>query len=330
MLVCAAGRRQNSLSLHILGTGSALPSQVVSNDDLTAFLDTSDEWIRTRTGICERRILKEETLYDLAVAAGRRALEDADVSPETIDLVIVSTLQGDLVSPSMSILIQKDLGLTKCTRALDINMGCTGFLYALDAAESFFSSGKAKRALILCAEAMSKFADWRQRSTCVLFGDGAGAAVAEAGGTFDVFFRMKPEWEHLYIPRNRGNCPFEHKELAEEFLAMNGQEIYKFAVASIVRDIEDMLARQCRTAEEVSYYLLHQANLRILESARRKLGQPESRFPHNVDRVGNMSSASIPVLLDEVNRKGMLRRGDRLILGAFGAGLTSCAAWLVW
>lgn len=317
------------MSIHILGTGSALPSRVVTNDDLTQFLDTSDEWIGTRTGIRERRVLCDETLYELALAAARRAIEDAGIDAATLDMVICSTLQADMVSPSASILLQRDLGIA-CDWALDINMGCTGFVYALDAADTYVRAGKAKRVLIVCAESMTKFADWKDRSTCVLFGDGAGAAVVEEGGTFSAFFRVKPEFENIYIPRNRGNSPFDRADLPEPYLFMNGQEIYKFAVASIVRDVEDMLARQGLTAEDVSCFLLHQANLRILESARKKLGQPVEKFPHNVERVGNMSSASVAVLLDEVRRAGRLQRGDKVILSAFGAGLASCAAYLIW
>ena len=311
--------------MRILGTGSALPKRVVTNDDLAAFLDTNDEWISTRTGIRERRVLSEETLQSLAEAAGRAALENARVAPEEIDFVLVSTVQAETLSPALACDIQSALGL-KCM-GLDLNGGCTGFIAALSVAEGLIAAGRAHKVLIVSAEALSRFADWTDRSTCVLFGDAAGACVVGDGeGVKDIRFGSEPRRDVLCASTPPGNSPFAVDPAPAEYLKMQGQEVYKFAVSHSFKDIQAMLAAHGLVPEDVDFYLLHQANLRILEAVRTRLKVAPERFPHNIERTGNTSSATIPVLLDELNRAGQLKPGCRAILNAFGAGLCTGAA----
>lgn len=318
------------MSFKIIGTGSCHPKRCVTNNQLAEFLDTSDEWISTRTGIKERRVVTDESILDLAYTAAEAALENAGVKAEELDFIIFTTLQGDFVSPSMSCLLSKRLGAV-CTRLLDLNMACPGFIYALDVADSHFKAGKAEKGLVVSAEAMSRIVDWSDRSTCVLFGDGAGAAVLEKGEGFkEAIFTVDGGFEHINIPVWDGNSPFSPQTGRKGFLTMNGQEVYIFAVSSIVQQITVILAGHGMTADEPSFYILHQANNRIIESARKKLKQPEEKFPLNLDRYGNTSSATIPMLLDELNRQGRLKRGDKLVLCGFGAGLITGTCILEW
>ena len=315
--------------MKILGTGSALPGKAVSNDELAGFLDTSDEWISTRTGIRERRVLSDETLQSLAERAGRAALENAGVAPEDIDFVLISTVQAETMSPALACDVQPALGL-KCM-GLDINGGCTGFIAALAVAEGLIASGRDHKLLVMSAEALSRFADWTDRSTCVLFGDAAGAAVVGEGeGVLDIRFASEPRHEVLCAHTPPGNSPFAVDPAPAQYLKMQGQEVYKFAVSHSLRDIRDMLAAHGLTPEDVDFYALHQANMRILEAVRTRLKVGPERFPHNIERTGNTSSATIPVLLDELNRAGKLKPGVRLILSAFGAGLCTGTALIRW
>lgn len=318
------------MSFTIIGTGSCHPKKCVTNEDLATFLDTNDEWIYTRTGMKERRILTDESLLDLAEEASAAALSNANIKAEEIDLVIFSSLQGDYVSPSMCCLLSKRLGIT-CGRMLDINMGCSGFIYALDTVDSYFKAGKTQKALVVCSEGMSRVTDWTDRSTCVLFGDGAGAVVMEKGdGLKDISMTVDGAYEHLYIPIASGNSPFSEQTEQKAFLKMDGQEIYIFAVSSIVRDISSTLEKLGMTADEPDYYILHQANIRIIDSARKKLKQPVEKFPHNLEKYGNTSSATIPMLLDEMNRDGRLKKGSKLVFCSFGAGLTTGTCVIEW
>ena len=311
--------------MKILGTGSALPKKVVTNDDLAAFLDTNDEWISTRTGIRERRVLSEETLQSLAEAAGKAALANARVAPEEIDFVLVTTVQAETLSPALACDIQTALGL-KCM-GLDLNGGCTGFIAALSVAEGLIAAGRARKVLIVSAEALSRFADWTDRSTCVLFGDAAGACVVGEGeGLKDIRFMSEPRRDVLCASTPPGNSPFAVDPAPAEYLKMQGQEVYKFAVSHSFKDIQAMLAAHDLHPEDVDFYVLHQANMRILEAVRTRLKVTPEHFPHNIERTGNTSSATIPVLLDEMNRAGQLKPGCRAILNAFGAGLCTGTA----
>lgn len=318
------------MSFNIVGTGSCHPKKRVTNDDLAEFLDTSDEWIFSRTGIKERRLLTDETLLDISEEAANAALENAGVNAQELDLIIFTTLQGDYISPSMSCLLSKRIGAV-CTRQLDMNMACPGFIFALDTADSYFRANKVDKALIVCAEAMSKVVDWKDRATCVLFGDGAGAVVLEKGDGFkDVGLTVNGSYEKLNIPISDGNSPFYEHSDEKPFLKMNGQDIYIFAVSSVVREIKAMLKKLGMTADDVDLFVLHQANKRIIQSARKKLKQPAEKFPENLEKYGNTSSASIPMLLDELNREGKLKKGDKLILCSFGAGLCTGTCAIEW
>ena len=315
--------------MKILGTGSALPKKVVTNDDLAAFLDTNDEWISTRTGIRQRRVLTDETLQSLAEQAGKNALENAGVAPEEIDFVLVTTVQAETLSPALACDIQPALGL-RCM-GMDLNGGCTGFIAALAVAEGLIASRRAKKLLIVSAEALSRFADWTDRSTCVLFGDAAGAAVVGEGeGIEDIRFESEPRREVLYADTPPGNSPFAIDPRPACYLKMQGQEVYKFAVSHSLKDIRAMLDKHGLAPEAVDFYVLHQANMRILEGVRGRLKVDAERFPHNIERTGNTSSATVPVLLDQLNRAGKLKPGCRVILNAFGAGLCTGTALVTW
>ena len=311
--------------MRILGTGSALPKKVVKNDDLAAFLDTNDEWISTRTGIRERRVLSDETIQSLAERAGALALRSAGVAPEEIDFVLVSTVQAETLTPALACDIQPALGL-KCM-GLDLNGGCTGFIAALAVAEGLIAAGRAKKILVISAEALSRFADWTDRSTCVLFGDAAGACVVGEGeGVKDIRFVGEPRRDVLCGTTPPGNSPFAVDPQPAQYLKMQGQEVYKFAVSHSFKDIREMLGYHDLQPEDIDFYVLHQANMRILEAVRARLKVAPERFPHNIERTGNTSSATIPVLLDELNRAGQLKPGCRAILNAFGAGLCTGTA----
>lgn len=318
------------MSFFIKGTGSALPVHTITNGDLAKLLDTSDEWISTRTGIRERRVITEETLTELAEEAARAAIEDSKTSPEEIDTVIVSTLRGDYLSPSMSCLIAKNLKIEN-PRTLDINMACPGFIYALDVADAYFKSGKSENILIVCAESMSRLVDWTDRSICVLFGDGAGAAVLKKGDSLkSIRLTSDGDLERINLPARSGFNLYKGVVKTDSYLYMNGKEIYKFAVASSIADINSVISMAGVTPDDISLYLLHQANLRIIESVRQKLEQPPEKFPSNIGNRGNTSSASIPILLDELNKSKKIKNGSLIVLSAFGAGLSTGACVFEW
>ena len=318
------------MGIRICGTGAAVPDKVVTNDDLTAYMETSDEWITQRTGIRERRVLSGgETLLSLAVRAGEDALRDAGAERSEVDLLIVTTLIGDFKTPSLSCLLAGELGINCIT--LDINMACCGFVYGLNTACAYIGAGMAKKVLIVSAEALSRIADWKDRSTCVLFGDAAAAVVVEPGEcdpTFILKVDGKDGWQHLYARRTSDNSPFGDPDYADNgFLHMNGQEIYKFAVSSVTGRLRELFDATGYTLDDMRAVLLHQANLRIIHGAASRFGTPE-KFPHNVEHYGNTSSASVPLLLHEYAKE--LQRGDKIILCAFGAGLSSAACLLEW
>lgn len=317
------------MSFKFLGSGHALPSFILNNNDFCSFLDTSDEWITTRTGIKERRITINETAASLASEAAKNALENAKTCPSELDLIICATLGGDYFTPSLSCLVQKEIG-ANCP-AFDINAACSGFIYALEVAAGFFRMNTVKKALVLGYETMSRFVDWRDRATCVLFGDGGGAVVLGTGDDYlGSTLSAKGDEQLLNIPLPSGNCPFRKQSSNSSFLYMNGKEVYKFAVNALCADIETALARAGICKDDLTYVLPHQANIRIIDAAREKLGMPAEKFITAIDRYGNTSSGSIPILLDETNRDGKLKNGDLLALCAFGSGLTSGCCILRW
>ena len=315
--------------MRILGTGSALPALTVTNDDLAKFLDTSDEWIRTHTGIQSRQVITDETLLQLAARAANAALENAGLTSADIDYLLCSTVQADTVTPSLGCVLQAEIGAA-CP-ALDVNGACAGFLYALDLADALLKAGKAARVLVVCAEGMTRMVDWSDRSTCVLFGDGAGAAVVDGGeGLLATRLTSAGDATFLNMYPSPGNSPFATSHLPMRALYMDGPEIYRFAVSHSVKDLRAVCEAAGVALEDVDHFLLHQANKRIIDAARVRLKQPQEKFPLNVQVRGNTSSASVPILLDEVNRAGRLRPGDILAMSAFGAGLTTGACVLRW
>lgn len=317
------------MSFTVLGTGMYVPDRVVKNDELANFVDTSDEWIQQRVGIRERRVCTNQTAIDLACEAAVRALENSGVQPQELDLILAATVSSEMVSPGVAQMVQHHLGAT--CMAYDINAACSAFIFLLETAAGYFARGKAKKVLIVGAERMSRIVDWEDRSTCVIFGDGAGAAVlGEGDGYLDSAFCVKGGDDVIKIPQFIGKSPFFEKEQESPYIHMNGQETFKFAVSSICDDIRALLQRQNLTADDIAYIVPHQANKRIISSAANRLRLPIEKFYIDIERYGNTSSASIPIALDEMNRAGLLRRGDLLLLTAFGGGLASATCLLRW
>ncbi|HEY8498017.1 MAG TPA: beta-ketoacyl-ACP synthase III [Limnochordales bacterium] len=327
----------SGLRVGIWGTGSAVPERVLTNFDLERMVETSDEWIRTRTGIRERRICGEATATsDLAVEAARRAMEAAGVGPDEVDLVVVATVTPDMAFPSTANLVQDRLGL-KGAAAFDLAAACSGFLYAMDVAASAVHAGRARRALVIGADCLSKITDYTDRSTCVLFGDGAGAVVLgpvrEGYGILASQLGSDGSLGHLlYLPAGGSRRPASERTVAERlhYIKMSGNEVFKIAVRTMGDAAEAVLRQAGLGVEQVRYLIPHQANIRIIEAAARRLGMPEERVVVNIDRYGNTSSASIGLALDETVRAGRVADGDVLLMVAFGGGLTWAATVLRW
>ncbi|MCX8032356.1 MAG: ketoacyl-ACP synthase III [Thermoleophilia bacterium] len=332
----------------ITGLGAYTPSRVVTNDDLAAFLDTSDEWITKRTGIRERRVAENGlSASDLGIPAARAALEDAGVAPEEVGLVIVATISPDRIMPATAARVAYQCG---CVNAgsFDLSAGCTGFVYALAMAAGAVASGLHDHVLVVGAEAISRMLDWEDRSTAVLFGDGAGAAVVSAlaasradaeGGNptgagilgFDLGSDGAGE-ELLMIPAGGSRLPASHDTVSGRlhYMKMNGQEIYRFATRVIVSSAERVLGRCGRSIDQVDLFVPHQANLRIIEAAASKLGIAGDKVYTNLQNYGNTSCASIPLCLVEAREQGRLKPGDLVLLMGFGAGLTWGACLMEW
>ena len=317
----------------IIGTGYELPVYEADNQYLSTLVETSDEWIRERTGIGKRRLAKEETTTSLATGAAKKALLKANVKAEEIELLIVATITSDTETPSTACRVQAELGAAHAV-AFDINAACSGFLYAIHIAESFIRSGIYKKALLIGAETLSKLVDWTDRGTCVLFGDGAGAAVlaaSEDGGVLAQSVGSNGEkWDVLSCMGRAINNPVHKEEKELGYLKMNGQDVFKFAVRTVPMCIEDALLKADVKAEEIDLFLLHQANQRIIQSVAKRLKQPEEKFPMNIERCANTSAASLPILLAQMEEEGRLHRGEKLVLSGFGAGLTWGACVLEW
>ncbi len=317
--------------MKIIGTGSATPQKTITNDMLATFLDTSDTWITERTGIKQRQIMSsDETIAQLAITAAKKALENSGVSAKEIDYIICSNVAKEYIAPTLSSIICGGIG-TQCP-CMDVNAACAGFIFALDMAESLIAAGKAEKLLIVCAEEPTRMVDWKDRSTCVLFGDGAGAVVVSKGGDKNCAkLNTVSKPEVLYYKNRLEPTPFEdEKEQDVTPLKMNGKEVFKYAVTSSLNDIKDILKENQLDKDSVKYYILHQANARILDTICHYLGVDSSKFPCNIDKYGNTSSASIPILLDELNRAGSINAGDWLVMSAFGAGFTSGAYLIRW
>lgn len=316
----------------IIGTGSCFPEKTVSNRELEKLMETTDEWIRSRTGIEERHIAVAETTTSMAAEAARRALENAGIKAEEIDLIIVGTVSPDLCFPSTACQIQDVLQAVNAA-AFDINAACAGFLFGLTIADAYMKSGMAQTALIVGAETLSKMMDWNDRSTCVLFGDGAGAAVVrkEKEGLISVIQGSDGAKGSALVCRNRPvNNLFIKNSGEPDYTRMDGQAVYRFAVKTVPAAITEALHKAGTEADGIKFFVLHQANIRIIEAVAKKMKQPIEKFPTNLQKCGNISAGSVPALLDFINRQGKLNRGDKIVLAGFGAGLTWGAAVITW
>ena len=325
------------LSVGILGVGRYSPERRLTNRDLEQMVDTSDEWIVTRTGIRERRIAApHEATSDLAYEAAVRALNAAGVAAEDVDLIIVATITPDMFFPSTACLVQDRLG-ARHAAAFDVSAACSGFIYALASASGMIATGLYRNALVIGAECLSRVTDYSDRNTCILFGDGAGAAVlgpVPEGRGFRSFVLGADGsgGELLNIPAGGSRTPPTADTVARHmhFMKMNGREVFKFAVRVIGTATEEALHKAGLTKEDIDLLVPHQANIRIIQSALERFGLPEEKCVVNVDRYGNMSAASIPVALAEAVEEGRVREGDRLVLVGFGGGLTWGASVLIW
>ncbi len=361
--------------VQICGTGSALPALRVTNDDLSNIMDTSDEWIKSRTGIGARHLAVEETTTGMSVEAARQALAQAGMEAWELDLIIAATLSPDHVLPTLSCEVQAALGAQKAV-AFDLHAACSGFLFSMNTAAAYLNGGVYKNALIIGAETLSKMVDWRDRGTCVLFGDGAGAAVLrelpdESGAGLKSFVQYSDgtrgdvlacggrTLKHPFLLREsaggdaaladrtdslfvsdagakKEHCSAKPKMQAElspenmSYVTMNGQEVYKFAVSTVPKVIMEAVDKAGLTLSDIDHFVLHQANLRIIASVAKRLKQPLEKFPVNLQECGNISAASVPILLDSLNKDGKIHKNQRIVLAGFGAGLTWAAAVIQW
>lgn len=322
---------------HITGWGMAVPEHVMTNLDLEQIVETNDEWIQSRTGIRERRIASDDqTSVSLAVEAARRALRVAKVNPADLDLIIVSTSSPEHIFPATACLVQDRLGATKAG-AFDLSAACTGYIYAMTIATQSIRSGSALVALVIGTETLSRFVDWKDRNTCILFGDGAGAFVLQAGeeqaGVLSSVMRSDGSGgDLLSVPAGGSRYPTttETVEKGMHFIHMNGREVFRFATRVMVQATQEALAKADMKLEELTWVIPHQANLRIIEAAMRGLKLPMERSVVNLDRYGNTSTASIPIATCEAVQDGRLKPGDKIVFVGFGAGLTWGAVTVIW
>ena len=320
------------MKFKVLGTGSYIPPKVVTNDDLSQMVDTNDEWISKRVGIRERHVSVDETTSQMGAKAAREALENSGVKPEELDLILAASISSEYANPGVATMVQRYLGAS-CP-AIDIGgAACTGFLFLIETAAAYLALGKVNKILLIGAERLSGLVDWKDRSTCIIFADGAGAMVVSGEGDKLLASAIHTEGneEIIHIPHVTGTSPFyQGEQIKEPFIFMNGKETYKFAVSVMREDILDMMEQANLQDEDIRWVVPHQANIRIINEAKRKLPIGPEKFCSNIERVGNTSSASVAILLDELNREGKLQRGDKIILVAFGGGLCHGACALEW
>lgn len=320
----------------IKGTGAFAPEKILENEDLTELVDTSDAWIRERTGIVKRHIVTYETTAEMAAKAAKMALLEADVSAKDLDMIIVSTISSERIMPCTACSVQGKIGAEKAL-CFDLSAACSGFIVAYNTACAYIESGLYQKILIIGSESLSNLTNWKDRGTCVLFGDGAGAAVltAEKGESYrPVAYSDGTLGEALTLRSRHDHNPFAEKKVDYEdhtyYMEMDGQAVFKFATRKVPQVIEEVLEKNKLKKEEIAYYILHQANRRIVEAVAKRLKEPISKFPMNMMEYGNTSSASIPILLHEMKQKQMLKSGDKVVLAGFGGGLTWGASVLTW
>ena len=322
----------------IAGTGSYVPSYVMDNNKLSEFVDTSDEWIKERTGVARRHIVADETTSFMSAEAAKKAVEDADLTPDQIDLILVSTISSDVILPCTACEVQRILGAVNAT-CFDLNAACTGFVLAYNTANAYIQSGVYKNALVIGSESLSNLTNWKDRGTCILFGDGAGAVVltAEEKASYVPATHSEGAKGEALTLKSRHDSNGITKEIepnrmmdAEYFMQMDGQAVFKFAVKKVPEAILEVLDKNNIKKEDIDCYLLHQANRRIVEAVAKRMGEPIEKFPMNLQEYGNTSSASIPILLDELSREGKLKSGKHIVLAGFGAGLTWGASIMDW
>ncbi len=317
----------------ILGIGAYVPETVLSNVDMEKIVETSDEWIQSRTGIVNRHLSKGENTSDLATKAALAALEEAGMQPEELDMILLATTSPDHLSPSTAGLVQKKIG-AKNAVAMDISAGCTGFVYLLDLARNLIASGSYEKILVIGAEVLTKHIDWTDRNTCILFGDGSGAAViakSEKDGIQDTRIYTDGDLNDLIVvPTTPVKNPVAEKEAEYHALFMKGQDVFKFATKVVSKSLKEMMKAHELTNDEIRWIVPHQANKRIIDFAASKLKMDPDKFFINLDEYGNTSAASIPIALNEMKQKGLLAKGDKILLVGFGAGLTWGTALIQW
>jgi 3-oxoacyl-[acyl-carrier-protein] synthase-3 len=317
----------------IVGTGVGIPNKVLTNHDFEQMVDTTDEWIRTRTGIETRHVVEDgQTTSDLCVEAAKNALDDAGLEVDQLDVIIVATISGDVGFPSTACFVQKKLGAVNAY-AFDISAACSGFIYGLDVADSIIAMQKAKTVLVIGGETLSRITDYTDRTTCVLFGDGAGAAVLQASngnkGLLATLLKSDGRLDHLlYIEGLGTKCPPSHQSVdaGAHFIKMAGKEVFKYAVTAMGEAAEKILKLANITVEDIDLLITHQANYRIIDATARRIDVPSEKVFINVNKYGNTSAASIPIALDEARKNGLLKEGQIAVFVAFGAGFTWGAA----
>lgn len=315
----------------ICGTGSYVPPHVMDNNDLAKIVDTSDEWIRERTGIGKRHIIEEETTSYMAGQAALRAVEQSGIDPSEIELILVATSSSEIVFPCAACEVQKTIGAVHAA-GYDLNAACTGFVLAFNTAQAYIGAGIYKTVLVIGADSMSNLVDWSDRGTCILFGDGAGAVLLRAEEGAPVYMAAHSDGVKgpalTGMSRHRKDWKIEND--SESYIHMDGQAVFKFAVRKVPEIIEEVLDRAGIGIDEIDYFVLHQANRRIIEAAAKRLKTDITKFPMNLEEYANTSAATVPIPLDEMNREGSLHKGQKIMLAGFGAGLTWAACLFEW
>ncbi|KEI02761.1 beta-ketoacyl-ACP synthase III [Clostridium botulinum] len=321
-------------NVKIISTGKYIPNNIVTNDDISKFVDTNDKWISERTGIKERRISTGENTSDMAIKAAIAALEKFSIKASDLDLIIVATCTPDSFVPSTACIVQDKLGASKAT-CFDVSAACTGFIYALGVASQFIKTGQVKNALVIGAETLSKMLNWEDRTTCILFADGAGAAIVERSEEVGLISQYTGSdgtggkaLKCDALPVRNPYCKVDDN--FKDTLSMEGREVFKFAVNAMIESVNKVLENTEYNLQDIDYIVPHQANIRIIEFVSKKLKIPQDKFYVNLDKYGNTSGASIPIALDEMNKKGMFKKGDKIILVGFGGGLTFGAHLIQW